>query len=114
MNEQEYDKYYHHFKQTGEFNSNIIREYLHEIGKDFDLNQFFQALNIINSPFSMMDENLQKYSGIDYQQIMVEKCFQHFDKKFSKQRYDLTFDKITDKRLMKNLLQKYPNQIIYF
>lgn len=114
MQESDYDKIYFHFKNTGQFDSNLIREYLYEIDKDFDLNIFFNALQILNNPFAQMNPELAPYVGIDYQKIMVDKCFEHFDNKFNKTRSDLTFTDVKDKRLFKNLIQKYPQGIIYF
>lgn len=114
MNKEEYEKLYQFFKQTGQVESILIQEYLYDVGKKFDLNEFFKALQILQNPFSMMNPNLQKYSGIDFQQIMVDKCFEHFDTKFDIQRYDLSFGQIKDKRLLKNLLQRFPQGIIHF
>ena len=114
MNQTEYNNIYFTFKQTGQVESILIQEYLYDVGKKFDLNEFFKALQILQNPFSMMNPNLQKYSCIDFQQIMVNKCFEYFDAKFGIQRYDLTFGEIRDKRLLKNLLQNFPQGIIHF
>lgn len=113
MTEVEYDKYYIDYKESGRFNSNIIREYLYEIGKDFNLNIFFQALNILNNPFASMDANLEKFVGIDYQKIMVDRCLEYFDNKFYKQRYTLDFRNTDDKRLLKKLFERHSTGIIY-
>lgn len=114
MTETEYDSLYYHFKNTGEFDANILQEYLYEVGKSFDINQFFHILNILENPFAQLNADLQRYTGINYKLIMINKCFEHFDRKFNKSHFNLHFSEVTDERLLKTLTQKYPQQIIYF
>lgn len=113
MNQDEYNNRYLSFKQSGQFDSILIQEYLYEKSEKFDLNQFFQALNILNNPFQVMQHNLSQYQGIDYQKIMIDTIIAHYDKKFNIQRCDINFSQMTDKKYMKTLLQKYPSGMIY-
>ena len=113
MKEEEYNKLYISFKQTGQFDSILLREFLAEKGEKFDLNKFLQILQVMNHPFQSMQYDFSKYQGIDFNQIMVNTVIKYYDKKFGIQRYDINFSQIKDKRLHKDLIQKYPSEIIY-
>lgn len=113
MNQDEYNAHYISFKQTGQFNSILIQEYLAEKGENFDLNQFLQVLNILNNPFQAMQYNLTQYQGINFQEIMINAVMKHYDTKFNIQRYDINFSQIKDIKYLKLLSQKYPNGIIH-
>ena len=113
MKEEDYNKLYLSFKQTGQFDSILIQEYLAEKGEKFDLNYFLQVQQILNNPFQAMQYDLSKYQGIDFNKIMVDTILKYYDKKFGIQRYDINFSQIKDKRLHKDLIQKYPSSVIY-
>ena len=113
MNQDEYNNRYLSFKQSGQFDISLIQEFLYEKGEKFDLNQFFQALNILNNPFQAMNQDLSKYQGIDFQKIMIDIIIAHYDKKFNIQRCDINFSQMSDKRYFKTLIQKYPNGMIH-
>jgi hypothetical protein len=113
VKEDEYNKLYLSFKRTGSFDTSLIREFLAEKGEKFNLDEFLQILQIMNHPFQSMQYDFSKYQGIDFNKIMVDTIIKHYDSKFGIQRYDINFSQIKDKRLHKDLIQKYPNGVIY-
>jgi len=110
------------FYKNNEFDFNIISEYLKDIDKDFNFNEFMRARQLLNDPFFVMENTRlhDKYSGVDFDSVMIEKCIDYFNKKFEiseddiqayKLRYMLDISNTKDISYRKKLQNRFGNNI---